>query len=157
MMSTTYLKIAGQRGFQGYDGLDGAPGDPGPAGSPGLPGRIGPPGLGGCPLPKHATRRMIELGYMTEVIEDMYYNSPDKQYKENVRIFHNHLVSEFMQHKRDIELSNQEIHNSRVSRQVESSVDCRGVPVIPGPKGEPGIPGLSGAPGQSGIPGRPGS
>ena len=149
------LKITGQRGFQGFDGLDGTPGDPGPVGSPGIPGRIGPPGLGGCPLPKHATRRMIELGYITEVTEDIYYNSPNEQYKESVRIFHNHLVSEFMQHKRDIESSSQE-HN-RVNRQAEPSVDCRGVPVIPGPKGDPGIPGLAGAPGQSGIPGRPGS
>ena len=147
------LKITGQRGFQGFDGLDGIPGNPGPMGKPGLPGRIGPPGLGGCPLPKHATRRMIELGYVTEVTEDIYYNSHNEHYKESVRKFHNHLVNEFMQHKRDIEQSSL---RNRVNRQTESFVDCRGVPVIAGPKGDPGIQGLPGAPGQSGIPGRPG-
>ena len=154
----TYLffKITGQRGYHGFDGLDGESGDHGPVGSPGLPGRIGPPGLGGCPLPKHATRRMIELGYMTEITEDIYYSSPNDQHKESVRKFHNHLVNEFMQHKREVESSNQEIYY-RVNRQTESSADCRGVPLIPGPKGDPGVPGLPGALGQSGIPGRPGS
>lgn len=152
------LKFIGQRGFQGFNGLDGPPGDPGPPGDQGLPGLMGPPGLGGCPLPKHekVTRRMIELGYITEVTEDIYYNTADEQDKESVRTFHNHLVKEFIQYKEDIELSNHDTH-SRVNRQAESSIRCKGVPVIPGPTGEAGIPGLGGAPGQSGIPGRPGA
>jgi len=152
------ISLTGQRGFQGFHGLDGAPGDPGPPGNRGLPGQIGPPGLGGCPLPKHEkiTRRMIELGYVTEVIEDIYYSSLNEQYKESVRTFHNHLVNEFIQYKKDIESSMHDIHG-RVNRQVESSIDCGGVPVIPGPTGEAGVPGLPGGPGQSGIPGRSGN
>ena len=151
-------KVAGQKGSQGSDGLDGVPGDPGPLGDRGLPGQIGPPGLGGCSLPEDEkiTRRMIELEYITEVTEDIYHNSPNEQYKESVRKFHNHLVNEFMQHKEVIESSKHDIH-SRVNRQVKSSIDCGGVPVIPGPTGEAGVPGLRGAPGQSGIPGRPGN
>ena len=132
--------------------MDGESGDPGPVGDRGLPGPMGPPGLGGCPLPKHATRRMIELGYITEVTEDIYYNSPNKEYKESVRKFHNHLVEEFIQHKQEIELSGHKIH-SRINRQTESSIDCGGVPLIPGPEGDTGIRGLVGPPGQSGIPG----
>lgn len=150
------IKYIGQRGFQGFDGLDGIPGDPGPVGDPGRPGRMGPPGLGGCPLPKHATRRMIELGYITEITEDIYYNSLNEKYKESVRTFHNHLVKEFMQHKEHMELASHKAH-SRVGRQTKSSADCGGVPVVPGPKGEAGVPGLAGGPGQSGIPGRSGA
>ena len=135
--------------------MDGAPGDPGPIGDPGSPGPTGPPGLGGCPLPKHATRRMIQLGYITKVTEDIYYNSPNKHYKESVRKFHNHLVEEFMQHTRDIELSSHDIYN-RVNRQAESVNDCGGVRLVPGPEGDAGVSGLDGPPGQSGIPGRPG-
>jgi len=148
------LKFSGQKGSRGSVGLSGVSGDPGPLGDRGLPGQMGPPGLRGCPLPKDEKikRRMVELGYITEVIEDIYYNSPDKQYKESVRKFHNHLVNEFMQHKKDIKHG---IHD-RVNREVESSIDCGGVPVIPGPTGEAGEPGLPGASGQSGIPGRPG-
>ena len=136
--------------------MDGAPGDPGPIGNPGPSGPTGPPGLGGCPLPKHATRRMIKLGYITKITKDIYYNSPNKHYKESVRKFHNRLVEEFMQHKKDIELSSHDIYN-RVNRQSESSINCGGVPLLPGPKGETGVSGLVGLPGQSGIPGRPGN
>lgn len=134
--------------------MDGVPGDPGPVGDHGLPGQMGPPGLGGCLLPKHEkiTRRMIELGYITEITEDIYYNSPNEQYRESVRLFHNHLVNEFMEHKRHYTESS----HDTVKRQVKPSNDCRTVPVMPGPKGKAGVPGLRGAPGQSGIPGRPG-
>lgn len=170
----TNLCTVGRRGPSGYNGLNGAPGNQGPPGYQGPPGSVGPPGLGGCPLPDHEmTRRAAELGYITEVVEGLYHSSSDKHYKKAVRTFHNHLVKKIIQHKEDIEkvMSSQQrvsqinskVDNSRSTRQMDSSaeqrkssIECGGVPILPGPKGETGVRGPPGIPGQNGIPGRPG-
>ena len=166
----------GSRGSRGYDGLSGAPGDQGPPGRRGQPGPVGPPGLGGCPVPDHEmTRRAVELGYITEVTKELYYGSSNKQYKKSVRRFHNHLVNKIMEHKKEFKkvMSSQEtvsqvnsgVDHNRLTRQTEysdelrareSSIECGGVPVLPGPNGEDGVRGPPGMPGQNGIPGRPG-
>ena len=105
---------------------------------------------------------MAELGYITVVTEEIYDKESDKQYKESVRRFHNHLVNEYMEHKEEslkwtTQVKSKELHD-RSSRQVEAEEedDCGGVLVLTGPQGEPGITGLPGSPGQSGVPGRPG-
>ena len=168
------LYAAGHRGPRGFNGLNGNPGDQGPPGYQGPPGPVGPPGLGGCPLPDHEMmRRTAELGYMTKVTEELYHSSSDKHYKQTVRTFHNHLVKKIIQHKEDFEKVmssqqgasqiNSEVDHSWSTRQTdssakqrESSIECGGVPILPGPKGETGVRGPPGIPGRNGIPGRPG-
>lgn len=155
--------------------MNGAPGDQGPPGRRGPPGPVGPPGLGGCPLPDpKMTRRALELGYITEVTTNLYYSSSDEQYKRSVRKFHNHIVKELIQHKEQLKEAkasqqgasqvNSEVDHNRPARQTEdssdeqrqASIECGGVPILPGPKGEAGVRGPPGAKGQNGIPGRPG-
>ena len=117
------------------------------------------------------TRRALELGYITEVTKELYYGSSDKQYRKSVRRFHNHLVNKLIEHKKEYKkvMSSQqgtfqvfnEVNRNRFTRQIESlrksSLECGGVPILPGLKGETGVKGLSGIPGQNGIPGRPGN
>jgi len=102
---------------------------------------------------------MAELGYITVVTEEIYNEESDKQYKESIRRFHNHLVNEYMEHKEESSKWATEVElHGRSSRQVEAEKDdCGGVLVLPGPQGEPGVTGLPGSPGQSGVPGRPGN
>ena len=45
---------------------------------------------------------------------------------------------------------------SRVARSTESSTDCNGIPVKPGPVGDQGVPGLPGDDGVKGKAGLPG-
>lgn len=135
---------------------------------------MGPPGLGGCPLPDHEmTRRAIELGHMTEVTKELYHSSSDVEYKKSIRTFHNHLVNKIVEHKKEFKKAmssqkeasqvNSGVDHSRLTRQSEtfaetreSSIECGGVPILPGPQGETGVRGPPGARGQNGIPGRPG-
>jgi len=99
---------------------------------------------------------MAELGYITVVTEEIYNEESDKQYKESVRRFHNHLVNEYME--TSSKWATQAEFHVRSSRQVEAEEDdCGGILVLPGPQGEPGVTGLPGSPGQSGVPGRPGN
>ena len=164
----------GSRGSRGYDGLSGVPSDQGPPGRRGQPGPVGPPGLGGCPVPDHEmTRRALELGYVTEITKELYYGSSDKQYKKSVRRFHNHLVNKIMEHKKEFEKAmssqqtasqvNSRVDHNRLTRQTEysdelreSSFECGGVLVLPGPKGETGVRGSPGLTGENGMPGRSG-
>ena len=164
----------GSRGPKGYDGLNGAPGEQGLPGLRGQPGPVGPPGLGGCPAPDHEmTRRALELRYITEVTNELYHSSSDKQYKRSVRKFHNHIVTKLMEHKEKLKSTmssqqettqlNSEVDQDRFTRQTEyadeqraSSIECGGVPILPGPQGEAGVRGPPGLPGQNGIRGRPG-
>jgi len=145
--------------------LDGPPGEPGPCGSRGQPGPPGPPGLAGCPLPPghKLSRRMTELGYIIEVTEKIYHHTVNKKVKRSVSKFHNHLVDKIIEHKENLESakpSSTEVSSKdtqgRVTRQVVSSEECGGVPLIPGTTGEPGMKGRPGLPGQNGLPGRPG-
>ena len=154
--------------------MNGASGDQGPPGSRGPPGSVGPPGLGGCPVPDHEmTRRALELGYITEITKELYHGSSNKQYKKSVRRFHNHLVNKIMEHKKEFKKVvpsqqttsqvNSGVDHNRFTRQAEysaelreSSIECGGVPILPGPKGEAGVRGPPGIPGQNGIPGRSG-
>ena len=116
------------------------------------------------------TRRALELGYITKVTKDLYYGSSDKQYKKSARRFHNHLVNKIMEHKKEF-MSSQQIdsrindgfEHNRLTRQAksseelrESSFDCGGVPILPGPKGNDGVRGPPGISGRNGISGRPG-
>ena len=120
------------------------------------------------------TRRALELGYISEVTKELYYGSSDKQYKKSVREFHNHLVDKIMEHKKQYKkvMASQQgtfqaingVNHSRFTRQIElsdnlrkSSLECGGVPILPGLKGEAGVKGLPGILGQNGIPGRPGN
>ena len=164
----------GSRGSRGFDGLNGVTGDQGLPGHRGPPGPVGPPGLGGCPAPDHEmTRRALELGHITEITKELFYGSSDKQYKKSVRRFHNHLVNKIMEHKTEFKkvMSSQQtasqvksgVDHNRLTRQAEysaelreSSFECGGVPILPGPEGEAGVRGPPGIPGQNGIPGRPG-
>jgi len=105
---------------------------------------------------------MTELGYITEVTEKIYYHTVKKEVKRSVSKFHNHLVDEMIEHKEKFEstklsseVSSKEAH-SRATRQIVSSEECEGVPLIPGATGEPGMRGRPGPPGQNGLPGRPG-
>ena len=136
---------------------------------------MGPPGLGGCPAPDHEmTRRALELGYITEVTEQLYHSSTDKQYRRSVRKFHNHIVTKLMEHKEMLKRAlssqeeasqlNSEDDQGRFTRQTEytdeeraSSIECGGVPILPGPQGEAGVRGPPGIPGKNGIRGRPGN
>ena len=169
-----YTVYVGSRGSRGFDGLNGAPGDQGPPGRRGQPGPVGPPGQGGCPLLDHELAlRAVELGYITEVTKELYYGSFDKQYKKSVRRFHNHLVNEIMEHKKEFKnvMSSQQtashvtsgVNHNRLTRHTkssdelrESSFECGDAPILPGPKGEDGVKGPPGVAGQNGIPGRPG-
>ena len=117
-------------------------------------------------------RRAVELGYITEVTEELYHGSSDQQYKRSVKHFHNHLIKKITQHKEEIQkvMSSQEASqdNSKVdhrkfTRQTdssaetrESSIECGGIPISPGPKGDAGVRGPPGMPGENGTPGRPG-
>ena len=169
------MYAVGSRGIRGFNGLSGAPGDQGLPGRRGPPGPVGPPGLGGCPQPDHElVRRALELGYITEVTKELYYGSSNKQYKKSVQRFHNHLVNKIMEQKKEFkkvksqhqeasQISNGVDHN-RFTRQMKSSLDelressfeCGGVPILPGPQGDDGVRGPPGMPGENGIPGRPG-
>ena len=168
------MSTVGSRGPRGFNGLNGPPGDQGTPGLRGPPGPAGPPGLGGCPSPDHEmTHRALELGYITEVTEELYYGSSDRQYKRSVRKFHNHMVTKIMEHKEELKkvMSSQQeasqlsdgVDQSRPTRETdysdemrESSIECGGVPIFPGPKGEQGVRGPPGIPGQNGMPGRAG-
>jgi len=146
--------------------LDGPPGDPGIHGPRGKPGLPGPPGLAGCPPPPghKLSRRMTELGYITEVTEKIYHHTVKKEVKRSVSKFHNHLVDEMIEHKEKLELTklnskaNNKNAHERGTRQMISSQlqECGGTPLIPGATGEPGMKGRPGLPGQNGLPGRPG-
>ena len=120
------------------------------------------------------TRRALEMGYITEITKELYYGSSDKQYKKSVRRFHNHLVNQIMEHKKEFKkvvsshqtaskVKSGVINQNRFTRQTkssdelrQSSFECGGVPVLPGAKGEDGVRGPPGLTGQNGIPGRPG-
>ena len=59
---------------------------------------------------------------------------------------------------------NSEDDQDRITRQTEysdeqraSSIECGGVPILPGPQGEAGVRGPPGIPGKNGIRGRPGN
>ena len=94
----------------------------------------------------------------------------DKQYKKSVQKFHNHLVNKIIEHKKELMSSEQTdsqindgFEHSRLTRQTnfsdelrESSFECGGVPILPGPKGNDGVRGPPGMPGRNGILGRPG-
>ena len=136
---------------------------------------MGPPGLGGCPAPDHEmTHHGLELRYITKVTEELYYSSSDKQYRRSVRKFHNHMVTKLMEHKETLKRAmssqqeasqlNSEDDQDRFTRQTEysdeqraSSIECGGVPILPGPQGEAGVRGPPGIPGKNGIRGRPGN
>ena len=154
----------GSKGSRGLSGLNGSPGEPGPRGLRGQPGPPGPPGLAGCPLPPdhELFRRMTELGYITEVTEKIYHHTVKKEVKRSVSKFHNHLVDKMIEHKEKLEstklsseVSSKDTHG-RATRQIVSSEECGGVPLIPGTTGEPGMRGRPGPPGPNGLPGRPG-
>ena len=159
--------------------MNGAPGNQGPPGRRGQPGSVGPSGLGGCPVPDHEMiRRASELGYITEVTKELYHGSSDIQFKKSVRRFHNHLVNKIMDHKKEFKnfMSSQQTASQQTASQVDSGVDhnrftrqtkssdelressfeCGGIPILPGPKGEDGVRGPPGVASQNGIPGRPG-
>ena len=168
------LSTVGSKGPRGFDGLNGTPGDHGPPGVRGRQGPVGPPGLGGCPAVDHEmARRAVELGYITEVTKELYYGSSDREYKRSIRNFHNHMVTKIMEHKKELKKAmstqqetsqfNSGVDQNRFTRQTDysdelrqSSIECGGVPLLPGPKGEPGVRGSPGMPGQNGLPGRPG-
>ena len=165
------MLFIGSKGNRGFNGLSGAPGDQGLPGRRGPPGPVGPPGLGGCPQPDHElVRRALELGYITEITKELYYGSSDKQHKKSVQRFHNHLVNKVIEYKKEIKKVNQKasqinkgVDHNRFTRQMkpsdelrESSFECGGVPILPGPKGNDGVRGPPGMPGENGIPGRPG-
>ena len=116
------------------------------------------------------THRALELGHITEVTKELYYGSSDKQYKKSIQKFHNHLVNKIIEHKKELMSSEQTdsqindgFEHSRLTRQTkfsdelrESSFECGGVPILPGPKGNDGVRGPPGRPGGNGIHGRPG-
>ena len=116
------------------------------------------------------THRALELGYITDVTKELYYGSSDREYKKSIQRFHNHLVNKIMKHKEELMSSQQTdsrindgFEHSRLTRQAkfpdelrESSFECGGVPILPGPKGNDGVRGPPGMPGGNGIPGRPG-
>ena len=83
------------------------------------------------------------------------------------------MVTKLMEHKEKLKSTtspqqettelNSEVDQDRFTRQTEyadeqraSSIECGGVPILPGPLGEAGVRGPPGLPGQNGIRGRPG-
>ena len=159
-----YIICVGSKGSNGLNGLDGPPGEPGPRGPRGQPGPPGSPGLAGCPLPEghKLSRRMTELGYITEVTEKIYHHTVNNKVKRLVGKFHNHLVDEMIEHKETLEkirhtsdVTTTSTHK-RGTRQITSTEKCGDAILIPGTNGDPGVMGLPGPTGQNGLPGRPG-
>ena len=107
---------------------------------------------------------MTELGYITEVTEKIYHHTVNSKVKQSVGKFHNHLVDEMIEHKErlektkhTLEATKTDIHlYNRATRQIIPSLQCGGIPLIPGAKGDPGVRGPPGPSGQNGLSGRPG-
>ena len=143
-------------GDKGTDGVKGLPGPRGDQGLPGLRGRIGPPGppgLGGCPLPSDnkLSRHIREVGHIFSTITELY-NNFGLENQMSADEFYDYIMK-----KPSIVKDTLSGHlyrdESRVARSTESSTDCNGIPVIPGPVGDQGV---SGPPGDDGIQGKPG-
>ena len=145
-------------GNKGPNGVRGLPGPRGDQGLPGIRGRMGPPGppgLGGCPLPSDKFSRHIrEVGHIFSTITELY-TSFGLENQMSADEFYDYVMK-----KRSIEKNTMSDHlysdESRVTRSMESSTDCNGIPVIPGPVGDQGVPGLPGDDGIQGKPGLPG-
>ena len=145
--------------YSGSKGSNGAKGLPGPRGDQGLPGfrgRSGPPGLGGCPLPSdnELSRRIREVGHIFSTTTELY-NSLGLENEMTADEFYDYIMKKPSFEKDTVSdhLYNEE---SRVARSTESSTDCNGIPVIPGPlgvQGVPGPPGDDGIKGEAGLPG----
>ena len=145
----------GSRGLRGHRGLPGPRGDQGVPGLCGRPGPPGPPGLGGCPLPdnKKLPRHVREMGHIISTTTELY-NSLGIENQMSADEFYDHIMENSF---KEDSLSDHFYHGgSRVARNTESTANCSGIVVIPGPKGEQGVsgpPGSDGIRGESGLPG----
>ena len=133
--------------------MPGPRGDQGPTGSRGKRGPPGPPGLGGCPLPTNnkLSRRIREVGHIFSTTSELY-NSLGLEDQMSADEFYDYI----MKNEKDAVPVHLYSDENRAARSTESSTDCSGTLVIPGPKGEPGVPGLpgeDGIKGEAGIPG----
>ena len=147
-------------GNKGPNGANkGLPGPRGDQGLPGIRGRTGPPGppgLGGCPLPSdnELSRRTREVGHIFTTTTELY-NTLGLENQMSADEFYDYIMK-----KPSIEKDTVSDHvysdESRVARSTESSTDCNGIPVLPGPVGDQGVPGLPGDDGMKGEPGLPG-
>ena len=143
----------GKRGPNGAPGLRGPIGNQGVPGPPGRPGPPGPPGLAGCPLPKNnkLSRRIREVGHIFSSTTELY-NSLGIENQMSADEFYDYI----MEGPKNTVPNYLYSDDSRAARSTESSTDCNGIEVIPGPKGSPGVsgvPGNDGTKGESGIPG----
>ena len=133
--------------------MPGPRGDQGPTGLRGKPGPSGPPGLGGCPLPANnkLSRRIREVGHIFSTTSELYDSlGPENQMSADE--FYDYI----MKKKEDAVPVHLYSDKNRAARSTESSTDCNGILVIPGPIGDPGVPGLpgdDGIKGEAGIPG----
>ena len=147
-------------GNKGPSGAIGLPGPRGDQGLPGLRGRIGPPGppgLGGCPLPSDnaLSRHIRKVGHIFTTTTELY-NSLGLENQMSADEFYDYIMKK-SSIKKDIVSDHLYNDESRFARSTESSTDCNGIPVIPGPVGDQGVPGLPGDDGVKGEPGLPGS
>ena len=148
--------------YSGNIGPNGAKGFPGPRGDQGLPGlrgRPGPPGprgLGGCPLPSDnkLSRHIREVGHIFSTITELY-NNFGLENQMSADEFYDYIMKK-PSFDKDTVSDHLYSYESRVARNTESSTDCNGIPVIPGPVGDQGVTGLPGDDGIQGKPGLPG-
>ena len=150
------INYSGNKGSNGVRGLPGPRGDQGLPGIRGRTGPPGPPGLGGCPLPSHKklARHIREVGHIFSTITELYKNL-GLENQMSADEFYDYIMKKPSIEKDTVSdhLYSDEI---RVARSAESSTDCNGVPVIPGPVGDQGVPGLPGDDGVNGESGLPG-
>ena len=136
--------------MDGARGLPGHRGDQGPTGLRGRPGPPGPPGLGGCLLQSDnkLSRRIREVGRIFSATTELY-DSLELENQMSADEFYDYI----MKKKKDV-VPNHFSDKNRIIRSTESSTNCSGILVIPGPIGDKGVPGL---PGDDGIKGEAGS
>ena len=147
------MYYSGNKGPNGAKGLPGPRGDQGLPGLRGRPGPPGPQGLGGCPLPNDNTlsRRIRKVGHIFTTTTELY-NSLGLENQMSADEFYDYIMKKHSFEKDTIS----DHYESRAARSTESSTECNGIPVIPGPVGDQGVPGLPGDDGVKGKAGLPG-
>ena len=138
--------------MNGARGLPGPRGDQGQTGLRGRPGPPGPPGLGGCPLQSDnkLARQIREVGHVFSATTELY-DSLGLENQMSADEFYDYI----MKNKKDA-IPNLFSDKNRIGRSTESSTNCNGILVIPGPigdKGAPGLPGDDGIKGEAGLSG----